>query len=316
MITQPDPPTTGANSSGRPRVAAYLGVKDEVELIERSIAHLRRIGVEYIMVCDVSSTDGTAEILQAMEADDLQVVTLPDSSNDDRGPESENWFAESFKIYREAPADWVMFLDADEFWLPATGDIRDCAAFAAADVVEVARMNVVLGPDGPMMPDDLSPTRYEDVKLLSQGLGNMQSRMQRTPDLAWIRGRVTPKIMARPRLMSGIGMGQHSTTNAPGELRKARAADVMIAHVALSTYSRFSRKVENITAIYDEAGIDLSAAGENWREYSTAWHWRRWAEIASRGLLTQEFANNVIDEAALDALTREGVVKSVSEILY
>ena len=33
------------------RIAAYLGVKDEVELIERSIDHLRAIGVDYIMAC-------------------------------------------------------------------------------------------------------------------------------------------------------------------------------------------------------------------------------------------------------------------------
>lgn len=44
------------------RIAANLGVKDEVELIERSVAHLRAIGVDLIIACDLGSTDGTLEI--------------------------------------------------------------------------------------------------------------------------------------------------------------------------------------------------------------------------------------------------------------
>ena len=49
----------------RLRIAAILGVKDEVELIEGTIAHLRAIGVELIVVWDVNSTDGTQDILRS-----------------------------------------------------------------------------------------------------------------------------------------------------------------------------------------------------------------------------------------------------------
>ena len=55
-----------------PRIAAYLGVKDEVELIEPCIAHLRSIGVEHIMACDMSSTDGTAEVLEGIPVKEFQ----------------------------------------------------------------------------------------------------------------------------------------------------------------------------------------------------------------------------------------------------
>ena len=46
-------------------IAAVLGVKDEVELVAASIAHLRRIGVEQIIVSDYGSTDGTLDVLEA-----------------------------------------------------------------------------------------------------------------------------------------------------------------------------------------------------------------------------------------------------------
>ena len=45
-------------------IAAALGVKDEIELIERCIIHLQNIGIDLILACDVSSTDGTREVLE------------------------------------------------------------------------------------------------------------------------------------------------------------------------------------------------------------------------------------------------------------
>jgi glycosyltransferase involved in cell wall biosynthesis len=64
------------------RIAAFLGVKNEVEIIEQSIAHLRSIGVDHIMVCDMSSTDGTAEILQKYRSDNFSVLTLSEEAWD------------------------------------------------------------------------------------------------------------------------------------------------------------------------------------------------------------------------------------------
>jgi hypothetical protein len=46
------------------RIGAHLGVKDEVELIEGAIAHLRAIGADLIIACDMGSTDGTLDIFE------------------------------------------------------------------------------------------------------------------------------------------------------------------------------------------------------------------------------------------------------------
>ena len=107
--------------SHSPRIAAYLGIKDEAEIIERSIAHLRAIGVDYIMVCDMSSTDGTAVILEKYRSDTFSILTLTNDAISLRVEEEDTWFSHSLRRYKNAPADWVLFLDADEFWLPASG---------------------------------------------------------------------------------------------------------------------------------------------------------------------------------------------------
>ena len=45
------------------KIAACLGVKDEIELIRPVIAHLRRIGVDHVFASDAGSTDGTETVL-------------------------------------------------------------------------------------------------------------------------------------------------------------------------------------------------------------------------------------------------------------
>jgi hypothetical protein len=160
-----------ANSS--PRIAAFLGVKDEVELFDQSIAHLRAIGVDYIMACDMSSTDGTAEILEKYRSDDFSILTLTDAALSDEAAPDDTWFSQNLKRYTNATADWVIFLDADEFWLPASGSLKDCEAFSVADVLTVERFNVPLGPNGPLMPQDLGPKNYGDILLVIEAIPDL-----------------------------------------------------------------------------------------------------------------------------------------------
>src|SRR5688572_15242144 len=100
------------------RFAALLGVKDEVELIRPCVAHLRHIGVDQIIVSDYGSTDGTLEILaDEQRAGDLvlesvDVLTVADY---------EQWSVRERALAESTGADWVLFLDADEFWIPASG---------------------------------------------------------------------------------------------------------------------------------------------------------------------------------------------------
>ena len=45
------------------KIAACLGVKDEIEMIRPVIENLRAIGVDHIIASDAHSTDGTSDIL-------------------------------------------------------------------------------------------------------------------------------------------------------------------------------------------------------------------------------------------------------------
>ncbi len=50
------------------RIVALFGVRDEIELVRASIDHLWSIGVELTIAFDGGSTDGTREVLDALQA--------------------------------------------------------------------------------------------------------------------------------------------------------------------------------------------------------------------------------------------------------
>jgi len=94
-----------------------LGVKDEIDLVEKTIAHLRAIGVDLIIAVDSYSTDGTADVLEAYRSDDFWFIQMSDLEPD--GPDKA-WLRKNLELVQKADADWVIFLDADEYWIPAS----------------------------------------------------------------------------------------------------------------------------------------------------------------------------------------------------
>ena len=298
-----------------PRIAAQLGVKDEVEIIERSIAHLRAIGVDHIMVCDMSSTDGTAEILEKYTSDDFRVLSLPESAISQNVAFEDSWQYHNVQRSKNAPADWVIFLDADEFWIPATGSIRDCEALANADVVSVNRFNIVLGSEGPLWPSDFETSSYHELQLLVEGVADLRKRMQEDPEIPWIRGEMESKVMARPKVIGGVANGLHDVVEIGTSPRRAAANDLLIAHLPFSTRSRFNRKIENIRHFFAAENLDLFSGPDTWENNNIGWQWRRWAALALRGGLDAEFARNVFSAKQLEELRNQGKICSASELL-
>jgi len=114
--------------------------------------------------------------------------------------------------------------------------------------------------------------------------------------------------MARPRRIAGFAIwGAHDMVVAGEEpVRRASPADLLIAHLPFTTRSRFNRKVENIRRIF---AVHDSRFGTD-----SAWHWRRWLELAEQGRLDEEFERTVFDEGTLQELRLAGVIQSAAEV--
>ena len=217
--------------------AAILGVKDERELLPHCIAHLARVGVERVFAIDCGSTDGSREWLLAQAGDRLRVVDF-----DDRDPDAASWERLNLSLARESGAQWVLFLDADEFWIPKGGALGRCAGLDASDVLRVHRFNVPLGPDGPCLGPGVPPGDPAAMLLIVEPVPDFRARLDEASGLPWIRGVPVPKVMARTARIEGLHDGGHDLRASSGPpLRRCVPTDLLIAHLPFTTAARFER---------------------------------------------------------------------------
>ncbi len=286
------------------RFAALVGVKDEVELIGACVAQLRNIGVDQIIVSDYGSTDGTLDILaDERRCGDLVVKSVDVSTIAD----FDSWSIREMALARSTGADWVLFLDADEFCIPASGTLRGCRHLLDADVLYVDRFNVALTWQQQSMPVAAWFESQADLLLYTTIPGDYRQFVEERPDVPFITLMPPPKIMARPHAISGIAPGSHGVYERPGDtpVRRFETQDLLVAHVAFSTVGRFQRKVDNIRA-------ELAQSSEYFHGHN-GWHWKRWAAMTDREA-DHEFARQMLDGDALLRLRHSAVVRSAREI--
>ena len=101
----------------RPRlpgsVWAVMMVRDELDVLPHVLTHTLAQGIDRILVADNLSRDGSTDLLRRRAADDRRIVVL-----EDREPayyQSEK-MSNLARLAWWGGADWVLPVDADEFW--------------------------------------------------------------------------------------------------------------------------------------------------------------------------------------------------------
>jgi Glycosyl transferase family 2 len=132
------------------RLVMTLKVRDEEDVIEDNLRFHCAMGVDFFVVMDNGSVDRTAEIL-ARYADAGLAHVLRDETGDLRGLGAE-WYTRMGRMAAtEFDADWVIHNDADEFWWPISGTLKEALAGIPESfgAVVAPRSEFVGRPDGP-----------------------------------------------------------------------------------------------------------------------------------------------------------------------
>jgi Glycosyl transferase family 2 len=283
------------------KIVVSLGVKDEADLIAWSLEHLFAIGVDFVVVCDIESSDGTTDVLERYRSrGKIWYFQLGQHAS------QEEWERANFELLAQTDADWVVFLDADEFPLPATGQLRDSTAFARADVVTLDRFNVPLCSARPTLPARLTPEHYDELMLVVDPVAENWQWLETAPSLSWLLSPILPRVAARPDCIAGLTLGAHDVVPPAGRpVRRERARDLVVAHVAFTTRQRFARKVANIR---ENLGFHSTTFPEG-----SALHWRRWAALPDPESVQEEFERMLLDPQTVAQLRKRGVIRSASE---
>ena len=104
------------------RVVLTLVVRDEADIVDQQISYHLEAGVDFVIASDHRSTDGTTDILERLQREGhLRLIR-----RNEGGFFQSRWVTEMARLAAtEHGADWVINTDADEFWWPREGSLRE-----------------------------------------------------------------------------------------------------------------------------------------------------------------------------------------------
>lgn len=226
------------------KIVMTLLVRDEQDIIRENLEYHLSQGVDYFIVTDNKSVDSTPSILKEYEKKDIlhYIFEGNDTYNQHK------WVTRMARMACiEYDADWVINNDADEFWWPVSGNLKDTFHKIPAEynIVSADRHNFV-AIDNTDIPFYHSMKYRENISLNSQG----------EP--------LPPKVAHRGSKTVIVRQGNHSVEGI--ESPKAIFDLIDIFHFPIRSYMQLENKIIKGGAAYERNEELHNSVGGTWRE--------------------------------------------------
>jgi glycosyltransferase involved in cell wall biosynthesis len=256
-------------------------VRNEADLVRVNVLHHLAQGIDRILLLDDGSTDGTRDVLAELSRD--HPVECQPSMETFRQDRLLTALARTAFI---RGAEWILPIDADEFWYAPSGTIRDLLVGVDAGAIAVDVVNFVQRREQHTTTPDglLHMTRRVEQPVGTDGTiaGLVESER-----VAYVEIRYPRKWIIRAGARLEIGWGNHTVRNSVGPSRYTQ--DIVCLHAPLRSRTDLNRKADLERAVAE--------VGEYLEE---AWHLRRWRRLAAEGQLDAEWRANSYAENCLD----------------
>ena len=271
------------------RWAIITGMYNAADLATEFCTYHLGLGVDRIFIADYGSTDGTLDLLQPfVRTGQVEIVPLPTHHFATYDPSN----AILATIREEAAADWVSFLDPDEF-LAGPENLKASLALEwsrGRAAITLPRFNLTgVGP----IPPQTHYLKHLTLKVVTTDV--RVSSASAPLSSPWIFSRIPPKVMIRAQSNLTTTTGDHNVVGADQDV--IRSSSLEILHLPMRSYGAFQEKIELVRE-YFAKNPELSQ--------NTGWHWRRWIELFQSGRLQEEYQNQFLEMAGAKALLEKG----------
>ena len=224
------------------KLVMTLLVRDEADIIRENILYHLNRGVDFIVATDNLSVDGTLDVLMDFQSRGLLYVIR---ETDDNYAQA-RWVTRMARLAcTEFAADWVINSDADEFWWPPAGNLKDMLASVPPEIGSIAAWR------GDFLPRPESEGSVFE-RMIYRETRSTNSLGQPLP----------PKVMHRAMADVEVGQGNHFLV-AP---RGVNTAGVQgLEHAGFEVERRFLRQVADAHPAPDRhaAGVGRLQAGHD-----------------------------------------------------
>ena len=267
-------------------VGLYL-LRNEVDLVEVNLSHHFATAIDEAIVIDNGSTDGTLEkLIELADSMPIQLASEP-------GPyDQSNRVTRMARLAVQNGADWVLPIDADEFWvgIDATlrsilGDLPDDVSGVRAEIVNFVQRRDVLSA-GPHSL--LSMTMRPESQV---GPIEDCERLVEAEQIGFVEMMYPPKWVSRASPDIVVHNGNHSVEGLPEGT--TTTGQVLCLHAPLRARSLLTGKLDQGRRVIEDEGR---------QDY---WHVRRWWRLCREGTIEAEWAANSFENGSITVGARE-----------
>jgi len=257
------------------KLVMTLLLRDEEDIVARNIEYHLHQGVDFIIATDNLSEDDTSAILRDYER--LGVLHYLHQADDDY--EQGCWVTAMARLAQHSfGADWVINNDADEFWCPEEGTLKQVLERVPVGTGAAAVKRVNFVPRRSMSSfADMTVRERQSLNALGEPL--------------------PPKVCHRAFADIEAGQGNHAVSRA-GQPLPADRVPITILHFPLRSYGQFANKIIKGGAAY----------ARNTRLAGMGGTWRYLYDLYSKGELERWWEKQLYDDARIEAGLADGTL--------
>jgi hypothetical protein len=257
-------------------------VRNEADIIRLNVLYHLASGIDRMLVVDNGSTDGTDGVLEQLSLEHPEVRW-----SCDEGP-----FLPSrvmTKLARgafEEGADWVVPVDADEFWHAPGGNLRSVLEGANAGVLRAQTVNFIQRrSQRESSPEALTHMTRRAASPV--GPPDHAQSLVESGQIAFVEKVYPQKCVCRPTAEVRIETGHHSISGADGP--RTRTGEIVCLHAPMRSRAALAERITS-------AGR-AAAAGRNPHQGRNR---QRLAALQGETAVDAEWAANSYENGSLD----------------